>query len=263
MRSRSNSGGTTGSGLLAHSITIGSSTSMPTPFEDATQAIGGGPDLVLPSRQHWSQGGAGMGGLRDLLPSMQEELAAGLSGAGGSDGGALLQAPSFLEASKSFEAARGSTWQQQQPGAAADSGSDAAGDQSHEGSGEQQELVRLLFARYNPASTNYTGLDVEVTLRLSTLVFYCNRPTVAALMVFGTDLGAVNTLLAGPAADAQVCGCLGFSSPGLLSRTCLFATGDGHVTCSMVFIRSLRGTWDSCILPYMQHVKRRPCGWTV
>jgi hypothetical protein len=183
-----------------------------------------------------------MGGLRDLLPSMQEELAAGLSGAGGSDGGALLQAPSFLEASRSFEAARGSTWQQQQQPSATTGSDGAAGT---EGSGEQQELVRLLFARYNPLSTNYTGLDVEVTLRLSTLVFYCNRPTVAALMVFGTDLGAVNALLAGPAADTQVCGCSSFF--------CL--SSHAYPSVEMVCVHSCtacsacvagEALWDSC-----------------
>jgi vacuolar protein sorting-associated protein 13A/C len=128
---------------------------------------------------------------------MQEELSAGLTSIG-SDGEAVLQAPSFSEASKSFAAARDSTWQPQQ--AASCSDPPAGADSS-----EQQELVRLLFAQYNPNSTNYTGLDVEVVLRLSTLVFYCNRPTVAALMVFGTDLGAVNALLAAPAEGIQVC----------------------------------------------------------
>jgi hypothetical protein len=128
---------------------------------------------------------------------MQEELSAGLTSIG-SSGEAVLQAPSFSEASRSFAAARGNTWQPQRAG----SGSDAP---TGSGGGEQQELVRLLFAQYNPNSTNYTGLDVEVVLRLSTLVFYCNRPTVAALMVFGTDLGAVNALLATPADGTQVC----------------------------------------------------------
>jgi vacuolar protein sorting-associated protein 13A/C len=67
-----------------------------------------------------------------------------------------------------------------------------------------EELVRLLFAQYSPSSSNYNGLDVEVALKLSTLVFYCNRPTVAALMVFGTDLAAINTALAAPHAAQQV-----------------------------------------------------------
>jgi hypothetical protein len=53
-------------------------------------------------------------------------------------------------------------------------------------------------------SARYTGVDVELSLQLSTLLFFCHRPTVAALMVLGTDLGAITTLLAGPAA-AQVC----------------------------------------------------------
>lgn len=200
---------------------------MPSPFEDSILgggAVGGGSSH---GRQQWgalggggSSGAGSIGGLRDLLPSLQDDLSAGLSlsvSGGGGGGGwqhePLLQAPSFLEAARSFEAARGSNWQQQGPGAAGSgSGSSAAAaaatadDQQQDKDEEEKgELVRLLFARYNPSSTNYTGLDVEVVLRLSTLVFYCNRPTVAALMVFGTDLGAVNTLLAAPADDTQVC----------------------------------------------------------
>jgi hypothetical protein len=139
---------------------------------------------------------------------MQEELSAGLTGLDSED--PYLQAPSFSEASKSFAAARSRTWQMAGTVPAAAGGpSTAAGDGAKQvaagaGSSEQQELVRLLFAKYNPTSSNYTGLDVEVVLKLSTLVFYCNRPTVAALMVFGTDLGAVNALLAAPTAEAQV-----------------------------------------------------------
>jgi len=146
-----------------------------------------------------------MGGLRDLLPSTDEEVAAGMWG--GSDASSVLPAPSFTEALREFESARSSTQGQQQAADATAGSSGAGGAHAAAPSQEQgqQELVRLLFVRYNPTSSSYTGLDVEVVLRLSTLVFYCNRPTVAALMVFGTDLGAVNTLLAAPA-DEQVCG---------------------------------------------------------
>jgi hypothetical protein len=64
----------------------------------------------------------------------------------------------------------------------------------------QGDLVRLCFVRIVPTSSRYTGTDVELVLQLSSLVFYCHRPTVAALMVFGTDLGAISSQLAGPAA---------------------------------------------------------------
>lgn len=40
-------------------------------------------------------------------------------------------------------------------------------------------------------------------------VLLLTRPTVAALMVFGTDLGAVNTLMATPdTANVSIAGCL-------------------------------------------------------
>lgn len=86
--------------------------------------------------------------------------------------------------------------------AAGGSGEDTAAAAGGSGEGNREELVRLLFAQYSPSSSGYSGLDTEVALVLSRLVFYCNRPTVAALMVFGADLAAINSAMAAPA-DAQ------------------------------------------------------------
>lgn len=119
------------------------------------------------------------------------------------DDASFIAAPSFVSAMESFTSARGS---QDWGGASStehEAGKNASTDITPPGRDSgKEELVRLLFARYSPTSSNYTGLDVEVVLKLSTLEFYCNRPTVAALMVFGTDMGAINALLAAPA-DAQ------------------------------------------------------------
>lgn len=110
------------------------------------------------------------------------------------DDASFIAAPSFVSAMTSFTAASGSAGWDTAGAAGSNSSSDPA----------KQELVRLRFAQYSPNSNNYTGLDVEVLLKLSTLVFYCNRPTVAALMVFGTDLGAINTLLSSQAGVQHV-----------------------------------------------------------
>ncbi|KAK9858457.1 hypothetical protein WJX84_002370 [Apatococcus fuscideae] len=48
----------------------------------------------------------------------------------------------------------------------------------------------LEFKSWKPDSPEYAGLDAELQTRLTTLLFFCNRPTVAALMCFGDDLTA-------------------------------------------------------------------------
>ena len=56
--------------------------------------------------------------------------------------------------------------------------------------------MRLRFSRFSPTAPSYSGLDMEVGLTLSSLTFYCNRPTVAALMAFGADLATISTAVA-------------------------------------------------------------------
>jgi vacuolar protein sorting-associated protein 13A/C len=129
--------------------------------------------------------------------------------------GSFIAAPSFAAAMAAFSQARGTLQLGSRSRDAAGStagradtpppagSSDEAATAGAGDAGGGEELVRLLFAQYSPSSNNYNGLDVEVALKLSTLVFYCNRPTVAALMVFGTDLAAINTALATPVAAQQ------------------------------------------------------------
>jgi vacuolar protein sorting-associated protein 13A/C len=57
-------------------------------------------------------------------------------------------------------------------------------------------VVRLGFITWSRESSKYSGLDTELTLTLSTLHLYCHRPTVAALMAFGTDMADIGSLLA-------------------------------------------------------------------
>lgn len=49
--------------------------------------------------------------------------------------------------------------------------------------------LAIEFATWKPSSDQYANVDTEVKLKLSTLCFFCNRPTLGALMGLGTDLG--------------------------------------------------------------------------
>ena len=45
------------------------------------------------------------------------------------------------------------------------------------------------FESWKPGSPDYADVDSELRMRLTTLFFFCNRPTVGALMALGSDLG--------------------------------------------------------------------------
>lgn len=45
------------------------------------------------------------------------------------------------------------------------------------------------FESWKPDSAEYENVDSELRMRLTTLYFFCNRPTVGALMAFGGELG--------------------------------------------------------------------------
>jgi hypothetical protein len=58
----------------------------------------------------------------------------------------------------------------------------------------------LDFNIWRPASPLYRGTDAELTMKLTTFWFFCNRPTVGSLISLGTDLAAA-TAVAKPKAD--------------------------------------------------------------
>jgi hypothetical protein len=101
------------------------------------------------------------------------------------DDSSFVAAPSFDAAMHSFTAARGITALSSSCSGGSSKGGEHPASGSDSGKGatttteqqqqQQEELVRLLFAQYNPTSSSYSGLDVEVVLKLSTLAFYCNR----------------------------------------------------------------------------------------
>lgn len=63
--------------------------------------------------------------------------------------------------------------------------------QASSGQGQSQALS-LSYSKWSPQSPDYHDVDAEVQVQLKTLSFFCNRPTVAALMAIGNDVSAVN-----------------------------------------------------------------------
>jgi hypothetical protein len=249
--------------------------SLPAPVEDVAAAA----VLRADSSQHGADLLRPGGGLRALLPSARHGLAAAF-GLGAAEH-SFTQAPAFAEAAASFHQICGSDWGSssgrggatQPAGAAASSQQQPAQDQrprdqqqqqqpaQGQEQPEQQQLVRLFFATHSPSGSSYRGVDVEVVLRLSSLAFYCNRPTVAALMVFGTDLSTVNSLLAGPPADAEQVrrwGCIAVVLGGPHARAggwgqawqqaepaCMHCSHSSHACCVHTHARNAagRGRW--------------------
>ncbi|KAL5700718.1 hypothetical protein ACHQM5_026131 [Ranunculus cassubicifolius] len=53
-------------------------------------------------------------------------------------------------------------------------------------------FVAVSFSTRNPGSPYYDGIDTQMSIRMSKLEFYCNRPTLVALIEFGCDLSLVD-----------------------------------------------------------------------
>jgi len=47
---------------------------------------------------------------------------------------------------------------------------------------------------WRPTSPLYRGTDTELTMKLTTFWFFCNRPTVGALIGLGSDLAAATAV---------------------------------------------------------------------
>jgi hypothetical protein len=84
---------------------------------------------------------------------------------------------------------------------------EASGDLGHQGSGldpgggspgaapspraqPQQDLAEFALKLRRPGTKEYEGVDTSLEVSLNTLFFFCNRPTVAALITLGLDLSA-------------------------------------------------------------------------
>uniref|UniRef100_A0ACD5YZI2 Uncharacterized protein n=1 Tax=Avena sativa TaxID=4498 RepID=A0ACD5YZI2_AVESA len=56
------------------------------------------------------------------------------------------------------------------------------------------DFVVLTFLSRTPDSCLYDGIDSQMSIRMSALEFYCNRPTLVALIEFGVDVSMVNSV---------------------------------------------------------------------
>ncbi|CAA6659805.1 unnamed protein product [Spirodela intermedia] len=55
------------------------------------------------------------------------------------------------------------------------------------------DFIAVTFLTRNPDSPHYDGIDTQMTICMSKLDFFCNRPTLVALIEFGLDLSLVNS----------------------------------------------------------------------
>ncbi|CAA0829437.1 calcium-dependent lipid-binding family protein, partial [Striga hermonthica] len=62
---------------------------------------------------------------------------------------------------------------------------------------DDSDFVSVTFLTRNPSSPDYDGIDTQMSIRMSKLEFYCNRPTVVALINFGFDLSSANGVVSG------------------------------------------------------------------
>ncbi|XP_077211040.1 calcium-dependent lipid-binding family protein isoform X2 [Tasmannia lanceolata] len=58
---------------------------------------------------------------------------------------------------------------------------------------DTSDFVAVTFLTRHPGSPIYDGIDTQMSIRMSKLEFFCNRPTLVALIEFGLDLSLVNS----------------------------------------------------------------------
>lgn len=77
-----------------------------------------------------------------------------------------------------------------------------------------QKAWTLNFQTWRPDSPEYAGIDSELRMKLTTFYFFCNRPTIGALICVGTDLGDVfaRPKVAPDAAAAPTAAALGLTA---------------------------------------------------
>ncbi|KAL0308079.1 UNVERIFIED_CONTAM: hypothetical protein Sangu_2997600 [Sesamum angustifolium] len=59
-------------------------------------------------------------------------------------------------------------------------------------SSDDSDFVSVTFLTRNPGSPDYDGIDTQMSIQMSKLEFYCNRPTLVALINFGFDLSSAD-----------------------------------------------------------------------
>ncbi|GMP92953.1 hypothetical protein CsSME_00042986 [Camellia sinensis var. sinensis] len=70
-------------------------------------------------------------------------------------------------------------------------GKSTTGDVFYEAEGsDNSDFVSVTYSTRNPSSPDYDGIDAQMSIRMSKLEFFCNRPTVVALIGFGFNLSS-------------------------------------------------------------------------
>ncbi|KAM3341348.1 putative protein isoform X1 [Capsicum galapagoense] len=60
---------------------------------------------------------------------------------------------------------------------------------------DDSDFVSLTFTTRHPDSPDYDGIDTQMSISMSKLEFFCNRPTLVAIIDFGFDLSSVNDMV--------------------------------------------------------------------
>lgn len=72
------------------------------------------------------------------------------------------------------------------------------GDIFYEAQGsDESNFVSVVFLTRNPTSPDYDGIDTQMSIRMSKLEFYCNRPTIVALISLSMELSSPDTGIGG------------------------------------------------------------------
>ncbi|KAH8501006.1 hypothetical protein H0E87_016007 [Populus deltoides] len=58
---------------------------------------------------------------------------------------------------------------------------------------DSSDFVSVTFSMQSSSSPDYDGIDTQMSIRMSKLEFFCNRPTLVALIGFGFDLSYVDS----------------------------------------------------------------------
>ncbi|XP_062178337.1 uncharacterized protein LOC133883124 isoform X2 [Alnus glutinosa] len=62
---------------------------------------------------------------------------------------------------------------------------------------DNSDFVSVTFLTRSSGSRYYNGVDTQMSIRMSKLEFFCNRPTLVALIDFGLDISSVNYAVSG------------------------------------------------------------------
>ncbi|KAK9670363.1 hypothetical protein RND81_13G196500 [Saponaria officinalis] len=57
---------------------------------------------------------------------------------------------------------------------------------------DNSDFVSVIFMIKDPSSSEYEGIDTQMSVCMSKLEFFCNRPTLVALIQFGLDISSAN-----------------------------------------------------------------------